>query len=250
MISERSVAEEFDGFWGSTLPLLTSSFVRVFNEASVEYLGGGTHFGMSEQPLSDHIKKHDLVAEFSFQLAKMVNEYSTNVNQVRSDKKKLELAFSRALDFLKKYEIKSYEELLNEHEVNDALNLAEQYEFFFDYLDASDIQFSPRIAGAGFMQDCLADLSVDSTLYEIKTVSRNISGKDIKQLLLYLALQYSTGENKWVYAGFYNPRKALNYRFSVEHIIERTSGGRPSSDVFMEIIDFLATRGIELDSSF
>lgn len=38
MISEKNIAADFKGFWSESLPLLTPSFVRVFNEASEEDL--------------------------------------------------------------------------------------------------------------------------------------------------------------------------------------------------------------------
>ncbi len=250
MISERSIAAKFDGFWSDSLPLLTASFVKVFNEASSEYLDVYTSSGLKEQLLNSNINKPDLVAEFSFQLAKLICETSTSIDSVRNNESSINIAFERSLKFLKKYGTATYNTLLNVYEVEDAFNLAGQYELFFSHLNAQVVEFNPQIVGAGFLKECSADLSVDSTLYEIKTVSRNISGRDIKQLLLYLALQYSTGNQKWLYAGFYNPRKALHYRFPVEHLIENTSGGRSSSEVFMDIIDFLANRGVELDTSF
>ena len=73
---------------------------------------------------------------------------------------------------------------------------------------------------------------------------------DIKQLLIYLALQSSNSEEKWRYAGFFNPRRALSYRFSVDLLIYRTSGGRSTLEVFEDIFDFLSERAIEIDSIF
>ena len=140
--------------------------------------------------------------------------------------------------------------VLNDDEIEESFSIAQQYKHFFDYIGQDEITFRPQVKGAGFLGVCTADLSAADTLYEVKTVSRNLAGKDIRQLLVYLALQSSSGDRKWNNAGFFNPRKALHYKFSVDHLIYRTSGGRSTTEVFQDIVDFLADRHIEIDTVF
>ena len=151
---------------------------------------------------------------------------------------------------MKKYQGEERNVALNVEEIKDSLALAEQYDYFLEKQKGTNVEFSPAVAGAGFLGVCRADLSIDNTLYEVKTVSRNIAGKDIKQLLIYLALQYSTGQRRWVNAGFYNPRKAHFYKFSIDHLVYRTSGGKSTSELFSDVIDFLCSRGVEIDTAF
>jgi hypothetical protein len=250
MISEKSIASVFKGFWSQSLPLLTPSFVRVFNEANQNDL---TEYPLSEikpVPIGAQVQKHDLVAEFAFQLAKLAHEKSLWIGELKLDQNNIDTAYLSTVSFLKKYTTDDGSIVLNEKEIEESLILAEQYDYFIDKQNSSDIEFSPQVAGAGFLGLCKADLSIDETLYEVKTVSRNIAGKDIKQLLIYLALQHSTGNQRWKYAGFYNPRKAQYYRFSIDHLIYMTSGGKSTSEVFSDIIDFLCSRGVELDTAF
>ncbi|MEJ1359408.1 MAG: hypothetical protein RPU72_14680 [Candidatus Sedimenticola sp. (ex Thyasira tokunagai)] len=249
MISEKNIAAEFKGFWNESLPLLTPSFVRVFNETSGDHLAGPPS-DMKAIPIGKDIEKHDLVAEFSFQLAKLAHENSLWIDELKLEQDNIQEAYKRSIKFLRKYESESCEIVLNDSEVAESLDLAEQYDYFLDHLGPNDIEFSPIIVGAGFLGKCKADLSVGDTLYEIKTVSRNISGRDIKQLIIYLALQYSTGSSKWKNAGFYNPRRALSYKIAIDHLIYKTSGGKAPSELFSDIIDFLCSRGIELDTAF
>ena len=178
------------------------------------------------------------------------NTAPLKVEKLKADKIHIIEAYNRAIEFLRRYDTGTGEVVLNSYEIDESIELAEQYNFFLGNLKSTEIEFSPKIVGAGFLGVCTADLSVGTTLYEIKTVSRNISGKDIKQLLIYLALQYSTGQKRWDFAGFFNPRKALHYRFSVDHLIYRTSGGRATTEVFRDIIDFLSSRGVEIDTAF
>jgi uncharacterized protein YlxP (DUF503 family) len=250
MITEKIIAKEFNGLWEETLPLLTPSFVRLFNEANSESLTDLPSSKFKSIPISPAIEKHDLVAEFSFQLAKLSKDNSISISAIKSDSVIYEEAFYNSIKFLKKYSNLKLSESLNEVEIAESYSLADQYVHFFSYIKANVVEFSPRIAGSGFLGVCEADLSVDDTLYEIKTVSRNFAGRDIKQLIIYLALQHSTGTRRWLYAGFFNPRKSLHYKFSVDHLIYRTSGGRSTSEVFKDIIDFLESRGIEIDAIF
>ncbi len=250
MITEKIIAKEFNGLWEETLPLLTPSFVRLFNEASSEDLTQLPKTKFKHIAIDPKIDKHDLVAELSFQLAKVSTEKSINISDIKLKSEYFKIAYDRSVLFIKKYANPSSSVVLNDEEISESYELANQYEHFFAYINANQIDFSPKIAGSGFLGVCEADLSVDDTLYEIKTISRNIAGKDIKQLIIYLALQHSSGVRKWLHAGFFNPRKSIHYRFSVDHLIYRTSGGRSTSEVFKDIIDFLENRGIEIDTIF
>ncbi len=250
MISEKEIAKQFDGLWNDTLPLLTPQLVGLFNAANsddlTEYPGGK----FRKISIGEYVEKHDLVAELSFQIAKFAAHKNVAINSVDADSECFREAYRNSVSFLRKYTNEDGRVQLNADEISEALALACQYDFFFEYVKAKNIDFSPRIAGAGFLGACTADLSIDETLYEIKTVSRNIGGRDIKQLILYLALQYSTGTRRWSHAGFFNPRKSMHYKFSVDYFIYKTSGGRSTSEVFSDIVDFLSIRGIEIDAIF
>lgn len=176
MISEKIIAAEFNGFWNDSLPLLISSFVRVFNEASSDDLTEYPQTDMRRIPIGSNIQKHDLVAELSFQLAKLSYEKSLKVEKLKADKIHIIEAYNRAIEFLRRYDNGTGEVVLNSYEIDESIELAEQYNFFLENLKSTEIEFSPKIVGAGFLGVCTADLSVGTTLYEIKTVSRNIQG--------------------------------------------------------------------------
>lgn len=250
MISEKDVATQFNGLWDDALPLLTPRFVGLFNAATSDDLTEHAQSRFAKISIGPNVEKHDLVAEFSFHIAKVSVERNIPIGAFDFDSDHFISAYRAATSFLSKYASDSDQISLNPDEVSEALALATQYDCFYSHLKPTTIEFSPRIAGAGYLGACNADLSLDDTLYEIKTVSRNIAGKDIKQLILYLALQYSTGTRRWLHAGFFNPRKALHYKFSVDHLIYRTSGGRSTTEVFADIVDFLSARGIEIDAIF
>jgi len=81
-------------------------------------------------------------------------------------------------------------------------------------------------------------------------VKRNLAGKDIRQLLVYLALQAAAGNRRWPRAGFFNPRKAEYHEFDVDTFIAQISGGRSASEVYSDLVDFVSSRGVEIDAAF
>lgn len=252
LISEKTVASVFNGFWEETLPLLTSSFVRVFNEAHCEELSHLPSSKFAQIPIAPEVQMHDLVAEFAFCAAEALHSDGLTIAALAQDETKVKVAYDNAVRFLKRYESKDDTILLNAAEVTEGFKLAEQYQYFFEYLHLRQlgVEFRPKIKGAGFLGNCTADLSAGDTLYEVKTISRNISGRDIRQLLIYLGLKYASNEPQWEFAGFFNPRRALHYRFSIEHLIFRTSGGKSKAEVFDRLLRFLDARGVELDTPF
>lgn len=253
MISEKAVASVFNGFWEEVLPLLTPSFVRVFNEAHSEELVDLPSSNFTRIPIAPEVTKHDLVAEFAFCAAEASHVYGNSIIDIENDQQAINEIYLKSVGFLKRYDLGDGEILLNEVEINEAFKLAGQYQRFFEYLHLrhSQIEFRPKIRGAGFLGNCTADISAGDTLYEVKAVSRNLAGRDIRQLLIYLGLRSVDDDvTQWEYAGFFNPRRALHYRFSVEHLIYRTSGGRSKTEVFDRLIRFLDAREIELDTPF
>ncbi|WP_155987700.1 hypothetical protein [Thioalkalivibrio sp. ALE28] len=195
---------------------------------------------------------HDLVAEFAYCAAEASYSSGLTVNALSKDDNRVKELYEKAVQFLSRYQSDDDSILLNPVELDEGFRLAEQYHYFFDHLGPRHptLEFRPKIKGAGFLGNCFADLSAGDTLYEVKTISRNISGRDIRQLLIYLGLRYASNEPQWEFAGFFNPRRALHYRFSVEHLIFRTSGGKSKAEVFDRLLRFLDARGIELDTPF
>jgi hypothetical protein len=85
----------------------------------------------------------------------------------------------------------------SEAEQSEGVALSRTYERFIGRWPANAaVEFSAPIAGANIVASCRADLSIGTALYEIKTVSRNFQSRDIRQLLIYLALQAATGDRR------------------------------------------------------
>jgi len=253
MISERTLARYFSGFWTELLPLLTPSFISIINEEFKKHLTD--ELGMEIKPVTKNPQTHytSVVTEFAFFLAEHAVKCGSRISETFDEKHLTTLAEQSALKVVKEYEGgRIYlPASLKQAELEEGFALARNYERFFDKRCSNEkIEFNPMIAGSGFVAQCKADISVGTTLFEVKTVDRNLAGKDIRQLIIYLAFQGATGRRRWKSAGFFNPRKAVYHEFEVEDLIGRMSGGRSSMEIFWGLIDFVSNRDIQLDTAF
>jgi hypothetical protein len=247
MISERQLAKGFRELWDEVLPMLTPHFIRVFNEAYRRDIGDDASAVPSGRDTDPTV-----VAEFGFHVARLVHERGESFDNVAHNDALLFDAERIALSLIASYEKQKCipPSAIPQEARSEGLLLVRNYRVFLAKHQPDDIEFSPSIQGSGFIDSCNADISVGKTLLEVKTVERNIASKDFRQLLVYLALQYATGDRRWSCAGFLNPRRGLVYEFSVDKIVPIISGGRLVSDVFQEMVQFFGTRNNQVDSTF
>jgi hypothetical protein len=221
--------------------------MRLFNEAYRSELAGGistVRSGRDNDPA--------VVAEFAFHVARLAHERAASIEDVADNGTLLVDAESIALSLIREYETRedAAPTALGPDARSAGLLLVHNYGVFLAKYSPEEVEFRPKIPGSGFVDSCTADLSIGKTLFEVKTVERNIGSKDLRQLLVYLALQSASGKTRWSQAGFFNPRRGLVYEFSVDKIIPLMSGGRLAPQVFHDMVQFFGTRDIQLDSAF
>jgi hypothetical protein len=243
MISERDISEKFSAIWKQNFPLMTPNFIRVFNEAQIKQIN------KNPVPNSENIR-YDLVAEISFNLSEIATVEDKTVDKVIKDTKRFKTIVSETAKSIwtsgnyKKEDLK-----LEKPELEEIQKICENTLEFIQLTKKKQVEFKPRLKGYGFIPDLTADISIDDTLYEIKTVNRNFKSSDLKQLFIYLALrQVSEGVN-WKYAGLYNPRKGTYSKFNVKSLIYNLSGGQTPNETFENLLNGLV-RDIEIDSTF
>lgn len=253
MISERTFARSFTGFWSELLPLLTPNFVHIINNAFKIFLTDKYGEPLNAVQKNPEVRDPAVIAEFAFYISQLSLQNGLKIQEIINDSRYFEEAQHYAFEVVKRYEGGSLNitlPLITE-EIDEGLALAFNYERFFEIrCKKQKVEYEPIISGAGFISECKADISVGNTLFEVKTVDRNIAGKDIRQLVVYLALQGITGDRRWNFAGFFNPRRAVYHEFSVDDVITQMSGGKASLEVFQDFIDFISMRDIQIDSSF
>jgi hypothetical protein len=252
MISERTFARSFASFWDELLPLLTPSFVHIISEVYKERLTDD--FGFMLDPIPRRADADSaVIAEFAFYLTKSAMEAGMTIKAAYDDERIRNEAFKTAALVVSYYEgaVQYPRTDLREDESLEGFEIAQNYRYFFEQVPVKGtIEFLPRIRGAGFLQNCQADLAIGPALFEVKTVNRNLASKDIRQLIIYLALQAATGERKWSWGGFFNPRKAEYRQFAVDEVLAQVSGGRSSSEVYHFLIDFVSSSDVQFDTAF
>jgi len=241
MISERSFAGSFDSFWRELLPLLTPRFVSLFNEGYETTLHDGSGQELSVLPVVAGMKHPDIVAEFAFRLARTAHVQGMTMGKLRGEKALVEAAQLEAFELIQRYEGGQPTEIvpLSESEKSEGLRLAERYEALYAAFPAdSVVQYCPTFPGAGFLNSSEGDIAIGTCLVEVKTTTRRLAGKDIRQLIVYLALDATAGSSRWSDIAIFNPRRGTLHRAKVDSLVLRLSGGKPRSDVFAELVAF------------
>ncbi|MEP1093544.1 MAG: hypothetical protein ABJG78_00445 [Cyclobacteriaceae bacterium] len=243
MISERNVAEKFSPIWKEVLPMLTPNFMKVFNESHVVKVD-------SKKVRHSNSYQADIISEIAFLSSKNVFNNEISLDDLLKGSavlsKNIELANMKAAEYHSDVIPLSN---LTKAEVNELRQLIGNLLRFIKSRNGVEVEFSPSLKGFGFLKSCMADLSVDNALFEIKTVNRKFRSKDLKQLFIYLALHQAMGENKWLKAGLYNPRMNVYCEFNVDGMIKNLSGGKSSKMALRELLESL-TRDVEIEKHF
>ena len=249
MISERIAARSFESIWRTRLPMLTPAFMNAFNRQFVKPIVRG---GKPLPPVSASSSVSDapdLVAELGIQIAKSAVEGRIPVEDVARHQPSLHGAWLRSLELVSRYEGRQPDPnavQLNADDTQEAVRLAGTLSAFLDQFD-DDAYFGPLVPGAGALSRCEADLAVGRELVEVKTVSRRFRSLDLRQLLVYLALDWAGGEPRWTRGCLVNPRRAEWADFEVDWLTRRLAG-RAAVDVLADLVDAFGST-VELETS-
>ena len=250
-MNERDIAKSFSALWAEFFPMLSPTFIIALNEAFVRpILGRGGIVSAVKQTSQSH--RADVLAEFAFRFAATSYQAGVPVKAGPKNEALITIAFEAAVKRIRELRpnFSADEPFLDKKEQLEGVQLALVYDEFIKLWPATEtVDFSPAIKGSGILGSCFADLAIGKALYEVKTVSRPFHSRDLRQLLVYLALQSVTGEKRWEYGGLFNPRMALFCTFSIDWLVMRLSGGRPPNLVFPDFLQALSRDSV-LDRRF
>ncbi len=252
MISEHEFASSFDAFWESLFPLLSPSFIRDFNRKQIKRIRYGRRSLVRPIPIATAKEHADVVTELAFEMFKLAYEreksrqgWQLSVDDFEPARKTVAVRFvglKSQVDLLRLMSSRIVE--------NEVTALVSVYSRFFStFQDAERLAFRPRINGAGIIRMVEGDICTPESLIEVKTVNRNLTSSDFRQLLVYLALGLGSGQYAWSNAVFFNPRRATFYSFDVATLVSYLSA-RNASDVFDEFIYYLSERETDLVPAF
>lgn len=252
MISERAFAKSFTSFWQELVPLLTPRFMGIFNEAYEKTLVEEDGKPIQAIPIDPSIRA-DIVAEFAFWGARLVRERGHAPGSLFNDPALIQEASQRAFEVVERYEGLKPEvvEPLSPIELQQGLALTENYEALYRACTpAATVTFGPRFQGCGFLNAAEGDLGINRTLIEIKTTTRRVSSKDLKQLITYLALDAGAGLHRWSNVAIFNPRRGTLHLAEIDALLLRISGGKPRVDVLRELVEFVQATELVNDRIF
>ncbi|SHE92829.1 hypothetical protein [Chryseobacterium sp. OV279] len=243
MINEREIAEKFSPIWKQSFPFLTPNFIRMVNGTQL------TEVNRISIP-SLQKARYDIVSEIAFTLSEQVITSKQKLKTVLSDNKTLlNTTKEVASKIWKNGNYKEEDLILTKVEINEIEKISNNTLEFISKQNSEKIIFRPTLKGYGFIPNLEADLLIDNTIVEIKTVNRNFKNSDLKQLLIYFALKQMSDKTNWECGQLYNPRSGLAFKFELKELIYKISGGKSQSEAFESLLNGLV-REVQIDSKF
>jgi hypothetical protein len=246
LISEHEFAYGFDSLWESLFPLLSPSFVRDFNARQGKGIGRKGRY-LSQVPMTVPKWDADLVTELAFELFRLAYENGQIGEVWRASSEHFDLARQRTLRRFGRIKSMGEYHWLNRATAvpSEARSLANGYAYFFAGVPGAEhLTFRPEIRGAGILSTVEGDICTPKMFIEVKTVKRNLTSHDFRQLLVYLALGLGSGQYSWEEATFLNPRRSLFYTVNISSLVSYLSA-RNVQEVFDEFLFFLSEREMD-----
>lgn len=252
MIGEREIASGFHSFWSELLPLLTPSSITIINRSYGQYIQGHRPVDVELRINQGELKDQDLLAETSFEIFSLAHRNGIVSRDVLSNREALEAAWIVATAKIGRHRSIKDSVLPSQGELSfryiEAICL--RYEAFRGARPEDQLEIHPALKGCGILGVCEADISIGRSLVEVKTVSRNFSSRDIRQVVLYLALDAISGDDRWSSVVLFNPRRAWYVSFDPYKLLEYISAGRTAMEVYRSIEDLLLSRDFVVDHTF
>lgn len=229
MISERKFAEAFTSFWQQLLPT-ADGFVRRTNLRLQRF----------REPLKSPVPagRRALVNELGFQVFASIGKSKTISRLTSTSLKRVESASSRLVSLGLEPDVV---DKLSKVECAEVLELASRLAQFFRQFDRpTTLLLSPPFPGCGMINNCNGDVLADDTLYEIKAGDRDFRLVDIRQVIVYAALNHAGECFRISKLGLLNPRVGVFFKVSLESLA-RESGAGSAIEMFSEIAEFVSS---------
>lgn len=112
--------------------------------------------------------------------------------------------------------------------------------FVKSYEPGRTIVPQPRFCGCGILSACSGDLLAGTTLYEVKAAKEGFRQPNLRQLLVYCALNFAAPLHEIRRVGLINPRRGTFFRSDLDTFVTKLCGQTPAS-LFHDIVDFVCT---------
>jgi hypothetical protein len=236
MIDASQFSTTYNAFWNEIAPAM-EHFVRKVNRLRLR---------RAYPPLPPSLTKNrGVVAEYAFALF-AERAHDAEIGIMRSAGEIRAAAWYATLLRIKpilKDKIIAPAEL-DRIELEEVVELASRLTgIFLDPDHSTAVKVRPMFNGCGYVDTSEGDLISGGVLYEVKTVERLFRGIDIRQVITYAALNFSSRQHEITSLGLFNPRTGHIVRMSIEEVSIEIAGRR-SEELFFEIIHAISSGDI------
>ncbi len=232
MISSTEISRNYPSLWKQLFPFIN----RLAKKCNLQKISYHDYLNSSSAP-----SRRALINEISFRLFKetIALEYASP-NQIPVEK--IEAIKDESYAYIQKLN-KSSEltENLSESELTEACELASRTIDYFRYYEPGNKAIvSPDFYGCGSISQCQGDVLIGNTIYEIKAGDREFRVSDLKQILIYCALDFAYKNSKIRNIGLLNPRLGIYVTIPLVDAVEIASG-QNTIDCFNQLINIFSS---------
>ena len=226
MITEKQFALGCSGFWQGLLPML-ERHIRAVN-VQVQRFAPPI---VSSAPAASR----GLVSELAFRLFVASVRTGLPIADLPSDEigGSVEAATThiRRMRQLSRRPVPDPRSL----ELAEATILAERHARFFQRTE--QLTLLPTFPGCGWLMECAGDVLSGATLYEVKAGERGFRSIDMRQTLIYCALNFAAKRYDIAAVCLVNPRLGIVVEEDLEHLCGAASGA-PAVEVLAAIVEY------------
>lgn len=230
MISEKQFALFHSGFWSQLLPM-SEEYVRMKNRSLLRFA----------QPMESRLppSTRGLTNEMAYRLFAAALRAGGKLRDIPNDR--ASEAIERAVQYvgnLQRWQQQPQENPSAEH-IREARKLARRLLVFFQRVGSSPITTFPKFRGCGWLDGCVADAIAERTIFEVKAGDRRFRASDLRQVLIYCALDLS--ERTWAINQLclVNPRLGVFFHEPIDRACEGLAG-RSAGDVLGDIVEYIS----------
>jgi len=233
VISERQFSTLYTSFWSTAMPL-GEAMVRAMNlrvERFTEPLNAASPSAFN-----------GFVNELAFRLA----ELSSVAGAHSIDTNFLHATYPMTEAYISRLPRAVVPESATERATagQDALALAERLLNAIRQGPGKEpVCFRPKFSGCGIHDDCEGDILIGEELWEVKSGDRQFRQNDVRQILIYCALNHFSAKHAIKRYCLVNPRVGVLASGMVRDLSRSGAGCEPQT-LFEEIIEFLSLQEV------
>ena len=130
------------------------------------------------------------------------------------------------------------------NEIAEATLLAERHAIFFKRAD--ELVLMPTFPGCGWLMECSGDVISGSASYKVKAGQRGFRSLDVRQTLIYCALNFAAKQHDIASVFLVNPRLGVFIEADLEDLCLSLSGA-PAVEVLAAIVEYCS--GVKIDTT-